>query len=159
MTPRLRRRQGGVTLVELLMALAIAALVLAPLAAMLNSSVLAGTGNADRAALEQDLNFALERVAAAARATPRKVLNPQDTMVADSGGWLDGSRFRVNGSGQFIEVRDGVDSVLAGPGVTFGIKARPVGDDATIVEATLRLERGAEVVQGSVAVRMGGPRT
>lgn len=156
MTPR--RPQCGITLVELLVALAIAALVLAPLATMLDANVLAGTRQAGRVALEQDLYFALERVASAARDTPRKVLNPQDTVLADSGAWLDKSRFRINAGGQLIETRDGLDNVLAEPGVTFGIRARSVGDDATIVEATLRLERGAEVVQGSVAVRMGGPR-
>lgn len=154
----MRRRQDGITLVELLMALMIAALVLAPLAAMLQTSVLAGTENAGRAALEQDLRFALERIGSEIRATPRRVLSPQNTALVDSGSWFDKSRFRVNAGQQLIEVRDGLDNVVADSVTAFSISARTVGLDATIVEATLKLERDAETAQGSIAVRMGGPR-
>lgn len=152
------RRQHGVTLAELLVALAIAALVLAPLSALLRTSVLAGGAHAGRALLEQDLHFALDRIGNEIRATPRKVLSPQNTALTDSGAWLDKSRFRINASKQLIEVRDGVDNVVAESVAVFGISARSVGLDATIVESTLKLERGADTVQGRIAVRMGGPR-
>lgn len=158
MISRHGRRQHGVTLVELLMALAIAALVLAPLATMLETSVRASTGNAGRAALEQDLRFALDRIGAEVRASARKPLTPQNTALADSGGWFDRSRFRINASNQLIEVRDGIDNVVADSVSAFGISARTVGVDATIIEANLKLERDTDTVQGSIAVRMGGPR-
>lgn len=153
-----QRRQGGVTLVELLMALLICGLVLAPLAGMLDSSILAGTRQAGRVALEQDLDFALERIAGAVRATPRKVLSPQDSQLADSGNWFDKSRFRLAADGRLIEARDGVDNVLAESVAAFSVSARSVGSDVTMVEARLRLESAGEAVQGSLALRMGGPR-
>jgi prepilin-type N-terminal cleavage/methylation domain-containing protein len=151
-------RQEGLTLVELLVALAICALVLGPLASMLDTSMRVGARSAAHATLEQDLDFALERIAGAARATPRKAPGPGDAALVDSGGLLDKSRFRVNANRQLIEVRDGVDNVVAEAVATFGIGARAVAADTTLIEATLRLESGAESVQGSVAVRMGGPR-
>jgi len=153
------RRQDGITLVELLMALVICALVIGPLAAMLNTSVQAGAQNSKRAQLQQDLRFALERITRAAQDTPRKVLAPQATTLVDSGGWFEKSRFRVNANKELIEVRDGVDNVVAESVASFGVKARSVGTDATIVEATLRLAQDSETAQGSIAVRMGGPRS
>lgn len=159
MRQRSCRRQGGITLVELLIALAICALVIGPLATMLNTSVLAGEQNGKRAQLRQDLRFALERISSAARDTPRKVLTPQATPLVDSGGWFEKSRFRVNANKELIEVRDGVDNVVAESVASFSVSARSVGTDATIVEATLRLAQDAETAQGSIAVRMGGPRS
>lgn len=158
MSCRAGRRQDGVTLVELLVALAIAALVMAPLLTMLGTSVNAGTENDVRLALEQDARFALERIAAEARATPRKTLSPENTALSDSGGWFDKSRFKINADKQLIEVRDGIDNVIAESVTDFGVSAHSVGIDATIVEATLRLERDAEVAQASIAMRLGGPR-
>ncbi|VXC28465.1 PilW family protein [Massilia sp. 9I] len=157
MTLRRLPRQDGVTLIELLMALVIAALVIGPLAGMLDTSLRAGVQNNSRATLRQDLRFALERISSAARDTPRKVLAPQNTVQADSGPWFDKSRFRVNANKQLIEVRDGVDNVVAESVASFGVSARTVGLDATIIEATLRLEQDAEAAQGSIAIRMGGP--
>ena len=153
-----RLRQHGVSLVGLLAALAITVLVMAPLLTMLDTSAAAGTENDGRARLEQDTRFALDRIGAAVRATPRVVLSPQNTALADSGSWLDKSRFRVNADTQLIEVRDGVDNVVAEAVTEFGISARTVGVDATIIEATLRLERDGDTAQGSIAMRMGGPR-
>lgn len=153
------RRQGGITLVELLMALVICALVIGPLAAMLDTSVKSGMRTGDRAELQQDLRFALERISSAARETPLKPLAPQNTTLSDSGPWFDESRFRVNANRQLIEVRDGIDNVVAESVSTFGLSARRVNKDATIVEATLRLERNVEAAEGSIAVRLGGPRS
>ncbi|MCC2972864.1 PilW family protein [Massilia sp. IC2-476] len=153
------RRQGGITLVELLVALVICVMVIGPLASMLDTSVLAGSQNGTRAELRQDLRFALERISSAARDTPLKPLAPQNTTLADSGAWFDKSRFRVNANRQLIEVRDGVDNIVAESVANFGLSASRVNSDATIVEATLRLERDTEAAQGSIAVRLGGPRS
>ncbi|MCC2954872.1 prepilin-type N-terminal cleavage/methylation domain-containing protein [Massilia sp. IC2-477] len=158
MTRRTRRRQDGITLVELLMALVICALVIGPLTSMLSTSMQAGMQNSSKAVLQQDLRFALARISSAATDTPRKALAPQNTVLSDSGGWFDKSRFRVNAGKQLIEVRDGVDNVLAESVAAFGVSARTVNASATIVEASLRLERDAQSAQGSIAVRMGGPR-
>ena len=157
MTQQSCRHQDGITLVELLIALVICALVIGPLATMLNTSVLAGDQNGKRTALRQDLRFALERLSSAARDTPRRVLSPQATTLADSGSWFDRSRFRVNANRQLIEVRDGVENVVAESVASFGVSARTVGLEVTIIEATLRLEQDAEAAQGSIAIRMGGP--
>lgn len=158
MTCRRSRCERGVTLVELLIALTIAVLVLAPLAGMLQTSVTAGAAHAGRARLEQDLRFALDRIAAEVQSAPRKVLSPQQTALADTDNWFPTSRFYVNTAKQLIEVRDGVNNIIAEPVASFSVSARTVGADATIVEARLRLARDADSVQGGIAVRMGGPR-
>ena len=84
MSQRFHRPQRGITLVELLMALVICALVIGPLAAMLATSVQAGMQNDSRARLQQDLRFALDRIGSAARETPRKLLSPQNTALSST---------------------------------------------------------------------------
>jgi len=65
----LRTREDGLTLVELLLGLAIAALVLAPLVPMLATASAAARIGGDQLAVEREADFALERIAARIRAT------------------------------------------------------------------------------------------
>ena len=62
-------RAAGLTLTELLVGLAIGAVVLAPLAPMLHSAGAAARIAEDRVALEREADFALERIAARIRST------------------------------------------------------------------------------------------
>jgi prepilin-type N-terminal cleavage/methylation domain-containing protein len=145
--------QGGVSLVELLMALAISATLMAPLAVMLNTSVKADADTSSRRPLQQDLNFALERIAAQVRATPRKTLSP-NALASDSGSWF-AARY-IQQADQLIERLSGTDRVIADGVTTFSITAKAVGADNTLVEATLVLTRGTEAATGTTVLRLGG---
>jgi Tfp pilus assembly protein FimT len=62
-------RERGLSLVELLLGLAIAAMVLAPLVPMLATASAAARIGGDQLAVERDADFALERISARIRAT------------------------------------------------------------------------------------------
>lgn len=153
---RIEACERGVTLVELLLGLAISAMVMVPVVAMLGTGVAAGAHGATRLTLEQDASFALERIAAQVRATPRKKLDP-NASVSDSDKWFGPVRFSMKAD-QLIERRGAADHVLADAVRQFSITATAVGDDTTLVEARLDLERGAETASATTVVRMGGPR-
>lgn len=156
MTPRPGARADGVTLIELLLALAISAIVMVPVLAMLNTSVAAGAHGGTRRTLEQDASFALDRIAAEVRATPQRKLE-RNLSLNDSDQWFGTVRFSQQAD-QLLERRDGVDRVLADAVRQFSIKATVVGTDSTLVETTLELARGAELASATSVVRMGGAR-
>lgn len=156
MTQPKHARARGVTLIELLLALAISAMVMVPVVAMINTGVAAGAHTSTRLVLQQDANFALDRIAAQVRATPRRKLDP-NASTSDSDKWFGAVRFSKRAD-QLIERRDATDHVLADAVTLFSITAATVGIDSTLVEATLVLERGAETASATTVVRMGGPR-
>jgi prepilin-type N-terminal cleavage/methylation domain-containing protein len=69
--------QRGVSLIELLLALAVTAMMMVPVVAMLDTTVDAGAMTSSRRSLEQDASFALDRIATQVRATQRKKLDPK----------------------------------------------------------------------------------
>lgn len=148
-------RQHGVTLVELLMVVAATAVIMVPVVAMLDTTVDAGSAVATRRALDQDAAFAIERIAARIRATPRRRLDP-NTSASDSESWFP-ARFSKKAS-QLVEKLDGTERVIADSVTAFSITAQNVGADATLVEATVELQLGAETASATTVVRMGGLR-
>ena len=70
----LRIRTGGLSLTELLLGLAIGALVLAPLAPILQSAGASARVAEDQVALEREADFALERIAARIRKDRKSVV-------------------------------------------------------------------------------------
>lgn len=145
--------EAGVSMVELLLALAITAMLMAPLYAMLDTAVDSGAATGNRRPLQQELNFALERVAAQVRATPRKRLDP-NTLVSDSESWFAYRYWKQ--ADQLIEKASGTDRVIADGVSAFSITARAVGVDNTLVETTLEVRRGTEVASATTVLRLGG---
>jgi prepilin-type N-terminal cleavage/methylation domain-containing protein len=153
MTCRRKLSQRGISLIELLMALAVTALLMAPVVAMLDTSVDAGAAASNRRVIEQEVNFALERIAAQVRATSRKRLDP-NTLVSDSESWF-AARFFKQGD-QLVEKFGGTDRVIADGVSMFSITAKAVGADNTLVEASLEQKRGADIASGTIVLRLGG---
>lgn len=146
-------RQRGVSLIELLLALAVTALMMAPLVAMLDTTVDAGALTGARRSLEQDAGFALDRIAMQVRATPRKRLDP-NASISDSESWFD-ARYTKR-SDQLIEKLGGTERVIADGVSSFSITARAVGTNQTLVETRLELKRGAEAASATTVMRLGG---
>lgn len=146
--------QRGVSLVELLLALAVTAMLMAPVLSMLGTTASAGAATTSQRSLEQDANFALERIAARVRSTPRKRLDP-NTLASDSESWFD-ARYSLR-NGQLIERLSGTDRVIADNVAGFSITARAVGANNTLVETTLQLSQGANAMTATTVTRLGGP--
>lgn len=154
---RARRWQAGLSLVELMLGLAISAIVIAPLAGMLTTSASAAAISGERLALEREASFVLERIAARVRATKHATLAPNSD-TSTSGNWL----------GQYVFSLDGPVLKEQGPGATrtlseavtaFSIVALPVAAGGTqAIQVTLTLGRGADTTSASSTVRMGGAR-
>jgi hypothetical protein len=149
------RRAHGIGLVELLLALAVAAIVLAPLAGLLRTSAAASGVAADRVALERDADFALERIAARVRASTPALLAPQPAS-SSSGNWFSVT-FQFSGS-TLTESGSGTTRVLAENVSAFSITAPTVLTGQQLVQASLTLTRGDASTTHSATVRMGGLR-
>ena len=172
------RTQQGFTLVELLLGLAIAALLMVPLAAMFQSA--SGSVVATRAALDlnADARFALDRIARRVAA-----LSPvaSGATVTDAGAaaWLGALSYTVV-NGNLVEsgtatatapapgpataagTAPGIAS-SAGTGViasnvsAFRLSTPEVGDGQPVLKIDLRLEAGGSSVSASRTVRVGAP--
>jgi len=149
------RRARGIGLVELLLALAVAAIVLAPLARLLRIDAAASSVAADRVAIERDADFALERIAARVRATAPTLLAPQSDSTS-SGNWFSVT-FQFSG-GKLTESGSGTTRVLAENVSAFSITAPTVLTGQQLVQASLTLTRGDASTTHSATVRLGGLR-
>lgn len=149
------RQARGISLVELLLALAVAAIVLAPLAGLLRTGAAASSVAADRVALERDADFALERIAARVRATAPVLLAPQSDSTS-SGSWF--SVTFQSGGGKLTESGSGTTRVLAENVTAFSITAPTVLTGQQLVQASLTLSRGDASTTHTATVRLGGLR-
>ena len=93
--------RGGFTLVELLIATAIGALLLAGLSSVARQGVLSRAKVRDNSEAVYQARFALQRVAAAAKATAPHTLLPPAANT--SGNWFDPAYFCVNAASALIE--------------------------------------------------------
>ena len=144
-------RQHGLSLVELLLGLAIAALVMAPLAPLLDSANAATRIAGERLALENDASFALARIAARIRATAPSI----DLQGSDSTQWLKPAVYSVT-DGVLVEQLDGTVNVLAEAVTDFRLSAPPVATGRPVIEVSLALARGDATASANATVRMGG---
>ena len=101
-------REAGISLVELLLGLAITALVMAPLVPMLQTASAAMRIAGDRIGPEREADFALERIAARIRATKP---SPQ-LLGKDSKEWLKPAEYMVTGS-TLVEKQGNDSHILA----------------------------------------------
>lgn len=151
-------RQRGLTLVELLLALAIGAVLMVPLAAMLQRA----SGSAVTAQAGLDLNadaqLVLDRIARRVAA-----LGPVSSgaTVTDTSPWLAPLGYKVVGS-------DLVETDATPPGAartrivasnvgSFQLSAPEVGDGQVLLKIDLTLRAEGNVVSASRIVRVGAP--
>jgi Tfp pilus assembly protein FimT len=145
----------GLSLVELLVALSLAAMMLAPLAALMRNMAAASATAADRTALARDADFALSRIAAAVRATPATLLAaPANGGTDDSGNWFN-VEFKWE-NGQLMQKNP--DGVLADNVTNFAITAPYVETGQQLVQVSLTLARNDVAITSGLTLRLGGMR-
>jgi prepilin-type N-terminal cleavage/methylation domain-containing protein len=140
-------RSRGLTLVELLVAAAIGAMLLGGLTSVARQAVLARAQTRDGSEAVYQARFALQRVAAAATATaPRALLPPA---ANTSGDWFSPVAFCVNGGAALVE------TTTADTGCT---GTQVIAERVSSFSATVPAGAGAlEAVSAVVAVTLTGP--
>lgn len=170
---RTLRNQAGLTLLELLIAVAIGALVLAALQSVVSLGLRAQTAGGQANELLYQGQFALERMLDKARSTAPKLLT---TPAADStGNWFAPAKYCRNASSQLIETTtsdpnctncNSCNTVTAGTTViasnvtafsaTLPSGAGPVDEPVAVLRLTLTHSAAAQPVTLTTSVRLGG---
>ena len=141
------RRSLGLTLVELLVATAIGALLLTGLTSVARQTVLSRAQVRDAGEAAYQAGFALQRVVAAAKGTaPHSLLPPA---ANTSGDWFSPAYFCVNGAGTLVETTT-TDTGCSG--------AQVIAERVSSFSVALPSGAGAlESVSAVVAVTLTGP--
>lgn len=149
-----RIRNQGLSLAELLLGLAIGALVLAPLAPILQSAGASARVAEDQVALEREADFALERIAARIRNTAV----PPDLADKPARDWLKPAVYSVTADGVLVE-QQGKDSYVLAESVSdFSLGATVPESGQPLVKVSLSLTRNSGTVATATAtasVRLG----
>ena len=145
-----RGQQHGVSLVELLLGLAITALVLGPLVPMLQNAATAARIGGEQAALEQEADFAIERISDRIRATP-----PSTQLPSNRDDWLKPAVYFLS-AGILYEQQKGINYPLAGSVTGFNLAAPASISGRPVIQVSLTLERNGFNASASATVRMGG---
>lgn len=151
------RAQGGLTLVELVLGLAVAAVLMIPLAGLFQSA--SGAGIATRAALDLngDARFALDRIAQRAAAAASV---SSGAPVADPNTWLAPLSYKLVGT-DLVETdatpKTGRTGVIASNVGAFRLSAPEVGDGQAMLKIELTLAAQGASVSASRTVRVGAP--
>jgi prepilin-type N-terminal cleavage/methylation domain-containing protein len=156
--------QRGMTLIELVLATLIGAIILAALNGLVKLGLDAQTGVRDSNELAYQGRFALERIGTVARATPPSMLSPLPVGTTNTGTWFAPTgcigaacvMYCLNAANQLIETTTadaacGGTTVLAGNVTTF----LPTIGPGTRPDAVLSLTL-ANTVTLSSSVRLGG---
>ena len=147
--PAIRAR--GLSLVELLLGLAIGALLLAPMLPMLQTSGTAARVTDDQTAIERDADFALERIAARIRATSASA-----SLTGSSSSWFAPVSYVVS-NGSLVERQANMpDLVLADSVTDFQLNAPTVYSGRQVIQVSLTLARGNAGTSANQTVRVGG---
>lgn len=131
--------QSGLSLVELLLALAIGAAVMVPLLDLVKTAAATSSHAGPRFALQREAAFALQRVASAVRRG----------VPAASFTYSDGKLIETNEAGQHTLAGSVTHFVLALPAEYAGQQ---------LVQVSLKLERDGATTTASATVRTGGVR-
>lgn len=164
---KLQRRERGLTLIELLIGLALTAMLLLATTSMLQVSSAAGTASKEQLDVQEQLQFAMRRMVQRIETTPSTLLAAK---AADnsSGAWLAPALFDLragtdSNSLALSETIGGVTTVLAEPVTSFSITSEPVAAGRTVVKVALTVSRpkaanDATVIataSAAVSVRLG----
>jgi len=148
--PRLHAYARGLSLAELLLGLAIGALLLAPLPAMLQGAGAAARAADNQVALEREADFALERIAARIRDT---AVSPGLTDKPGSE-WLKPAVYSV-ADGVLVE-QQGMDRYVLAESVSgFALSASSSEGGQPLVKVSLDLARGSASTSAVTTVRLG----
>lgn len=169
------KRQRGVTLLELLLALSVGALLLSAVFPMLNLSISAASNPATllQADLDRQAAFAINRINMVVRATAPAdlaaapgqtgllaLLNPVPQDPTTTGAWFAPSTFLLSGTAApytLVEQRTGdtVLHVLADSVNSVKFTALPVIDGRQLLQVDLVLKKNAATTSVTSVMRMG----
>lgn len=131
--------QMGLSLVELLVALAITAVVMVPLLGLVQTTAAASSHLQPRFALQREADFAVQRIAAGVR------------------GGTPAASYARDGA-RLVETRDGVVSTLAESVSDFSQATQASNAGQPLVQISLTLERDGASASAGATVRVGGAR-
>ena len=131
--------QAGISLVELMVALAITAVVMVPLLGLVQTTAAASSHLQPRFALQREADFAVQRIAAQVRS---------GTPVASYA--RDGDRL--------VETRGGAVSTLAESVTDFSQATQASNAGQQLVQISLTLARDGASASAGATVRVGGAR-
>jgi Tfp pilus assembly protein FimT len=143
-------RQRGLSLVELLIGLALTALVLMVLPPMLQTASATSRAGGDRVAIEREANFAIDRVAARIRATA-----VPDKISGTPADWLQPTVYVLN-NGVLSEQQGKLSYVVAESVTDFSLAAPSTTGSQPLVKVSITLARGDATTTASTTVRLGG---
>jgi prepilin-type N-terminal cleavage/methylation domain-containing protein len=160
---RTLRNQAGLTLLELVIAVAIGALVLASLHSVVSLGLRAQAEGAQSNELLYQGQFALTRMVDTARSVVPKLLT---TPAADStGNWFAPAKYCRNASSQLIETTTAdvgctgttvIASNVSAFSATLPSGAGPVDEPTGVISLTLTHSAAAQAVTLATSVRLGG---
>ena len=150
MRVRALARERGLSLVELLLGLAITALVMAPLVPMLQTANATASVAGDQIALQREADFALERIAARIRASAPSA----KTIDKPSSEWLKPAEY-VFSNGALLEQQGKESYVLAESVTAFTLSGAMTDSAQPLIKVSLSLARGASSTTVAATVRMG----
>jgi hypothetical protein len=151
MKPTPSVRQGGVSLLELLLGLAITALVLTPLVPMLQTAADTARIGGGQAALEREADFAVERISDRIRAT-----TPSTQLSANPNDWLKPAVYVWNVDTKTLyEQQAGINYTLAEYVTNFALAAPVSTGGPPAIQVSLTLKRDVFTATAGATVRMG----
>jgi hypothetical protein len=144
-----RLREHGLSLVELLLGLAITALVLAPLVPMLTTASSAARIGSNQLTVEREANFALERIAARIGAsTAAAQLTGSSCGGAKSAAYdvIDGALIETSGKDKYV---------LAESVTCITLTALTSSSERPLIQVSLNLARDSASTATTAVVRLG----
>lgn len=154
--------QAGLTLIELLLALAISTVVLATLASMVRAAAAANAVTMSQLEVQQQARFAVRRILSQVRLAKPGAL-PAKTDPASSGSWLSPATYDLRagasaGTLALVETQGGASRVLAEPVTFFSITSPELVAGQTLVEVAVTVGQGDISAGASGSARLGGVR-
>lgn len=159
---RARGPQRGLTLLELLIAAAIAAMILVPLATAMRDALDAQRLATESNDVTQQARFAMQRMVAAVQRTAPHTLSSK--APGTTANWLDSVTYCLNGSGQILETTSldllcALSSTIIADRVSaFAVQTYNAGPNAaTVIEIQLTVTgTGGQRVALISHTRLGG---
>ena len=154
---RTLRKQGGLTLIELLLSMAVAALIMVPLFNMLQTMTAASAVATRQAALQRDADDALSHIAARIMAAPVPPMwagldqRIENAAVATTFGKV---KFFLDASGKVVEAEGAEQRTLAESVASLEFSASHMLAGQPLVDVTLTMS-GDDAATAITRVRMG----
>lgn len=154
--------QRGLTMIEFMLALVVGAVILGALNGVVDLALRASTSGRQDNEVVYQAGFAIERIAAKARATPPRVLTTP-TLAGTTGDWFSPTMYCLKGGGRLVETTVSDTSctgaaVIADKVVAFSAQlpagAGPVDDP--VATFTLTMQGGGAPITLTTSVRLGG---